>query len=385
MQYTTFGKDKVKISRFGMGCMRLPFSEVDGKYAVDEAESVRMIRYAVEHGVNYFDTAYPYCGGKGEIIVGNALKDGYRERVNLTTKLPCWFVKKEEDFERLLDEQLNKLQVEYLDFYLIHHLSKNNWENISKFDVAGFFDNMKKKGKIKYAGFSFHDNTEVFKNILDSYDWDVCQIQLNILDENYQAGVEGLKYAGSKNVPVIIMEPLKGGCLANEPHKEVSDIYNKAPVKRSHIEWAFRWLYNFPEIMTILSGVSTLEQLNENIRIFEDAAPNCMTEEEIELVRQVKKVYEEKIKVGCTGCRYCMPCPNRVHIANIFDMYNSAYVYNDLEKSIKRYDELIRTGEKQGKRDVSFCIECGKCERACPQNLPVIEKLKEADKVLRGK
>lgn len=385
MQYTEFGKLGFNVSRFGMGCMRLPVIEKsNGGYEVNEPLAIKMIHYAVDNGVNYLDTAYPYHGGTGEVIVGKALKEGYRDKVKLTTKLPGWRAKTYHDFEKILDEQLKKLQVDSLDFYLIHSLHRSYWDEIYALGVLDFFDRVKEKGKIRYAGFSFHDGFDTFKDIIDSYSWDMCQIQLNILDENYQAGVQGLKYAGSRGIPVVIMEPLKGGSLVNNVPQEVMDIFNGAGVKRSPAEWAFRWLSNFPEVTAILSGVSTMEQLKDNLRIFSRALPNSMTEEELKLVAQVKEIYRSKIKVGCTACRYCMPCPQSVFIFGIFSMYNGASMYGDMAHYAAQYREIIETGKNQGKMDATFCIECGKCEKACPQNIPIMQKLKEADAVLRG-
>ena len=284
MHYVEFGKLGFKVSRFGMGCMRLPMEEgYSDDSQVDEDEAIKMIRYAIDNGVTYIDTAYGYHGGRSEVIVGKALKKGYRDKTKIATKLPVWHAKTYEDFERLLDEQLSRLKVDYVDFYLLHALNEKQWHRVRKLGVLDFLDEAIKKGKIRYPGFSFHDELPVFKDIIDSYDWCMCQIQLNILDEHYQAGVEGLKYAGSRGIPVVIMEPLRGGRLAQNLSEEVIDIWNSYPIKRSAVEWAFRWIYNFPEVTTILSGVSTMDQLKENIEIFKNAEPNVMTDEELSL------------------------------------------------------------------------------------------------------
>jgi len=381
MQYRKFGNLGIEVSVFGVGCMRLPVKEnPDGSKdysAIDEQEAIKMIRYAIDHGVNYIDTAYGYHGGNSEIIVGKALKDGYREKVNVATKLPLWHANSYEDFERLLDEQLSKLQIDTVDFYLLHALSKNSWEKARDLKVLDFLDKAVAAGKIKYPGFSFHDELDVFKEIIDSYDWKMCQIQLNILDEHYQAGVEGLKYAGSKGIPVVIMEPLKGGKLASNVPNDVQAMWNTAKIKRSPVEWAFRWLYNFPEVTVILSGVSTMEQLKENLEIFDKAEANSMTDEELEIVAKVKELYMSKIKVNCTRCNYCMPCPNGVLIPRIFGLYNDSAMYETVEEYSKQYRNLIDKGE-----DASKCVECGNCESACPQNIEIIEKLKEAHEAL---
>ncbi len=374
MHYVEFGKLGFKVSRFGMGCMRLPMEEgYSDDSQVDEDEAIKMIRYAIDNGVTYIDTAYGYHGGRSEVIVGKALKKGYRDKTKIATKLPVWHAKTYEDFERLLDEQLSRLKVDYVDFYLLHALNEKQWHRVRKLGVLDFLDEAIKKGKIRYPGFSFHDELPVFKDIIDSYDWCMCQIQLNILDEHYQAGVEGLKYAGSRGIPVVIMEPLRGGRLAQNLSEEVIDIWNSYPIKRSAVEWAFRWIYNFPEVTTILSGVSTMDQLKENIEIFKNAEPNVMTDEELSLVKRVQEYYKSKMKVGCTGCDYCMPCPSNVAIPTIFSMYNDASIYDDFKSYKNRYKDLISKDN-----DASHCVECGNCESACPQHLPIIEKLKEA-------
>lgn len=381
MKYRKFGDLGFDVSVFGVGCMRLPLKvQPDGttdRTKIDEEEAIKMIRHAIDSGVNYIDTAYPYHGGNSEPLVAKALKDGYRDKVKIATKLPVWQTDSYEDFERILDEQLAKLEVETIDFYLLHSLSKTSWENAKARGVLDFLDKAVASGKIKYPGFSFHDELPVFKDIVDSYDWKMCQIQLNILDENYQAGVEGMRYAASKNIPVVIMEPLKGGRLAHSVPQDIVDLWNEAGTKRSPVEWAFRWLYNFPEIVVILSGVSTMEQLKDNIEIFSKAAPNSMSNEELELVKRVKDQYDSKIKVGCTACDYCMPCPSGVDIPGIFALYNDYSIYGGAEEFKNRYQEFIEDG-----KDASNCIECGLCESECPQHISIIEKIQEAHEVL---
>jgi len=381
LYYREFGNLGFKISTFGIGCMRLPLLlQPDGSTdpsKIDEDEAIKMIRYGIDNGVNYIDTAYGYHGGNSEIVTGKALKDGYREKVKLATKLPVWLANSYEDFGKLLDEQLAKLQVDYIDFYLLHALNKNSWEKVKDMGVLEFLDKAVEAGKIKHPGFSFHDELPVFKSIIDSYDWKMCQIQLNFLDENYQAGVEGLRYAGSKNIPVVIMEPLRGGRLARNIPEDILKVWNSYHIKRSPVEWAFRWLYNFPEVTVILSGVSTMEQLKENIEIFKNAAPNSMTEEELELVAQVKAIYESRTKVDCTACNYCMPCPSGVDIPRIFSLYNTASMFNEYAEQSKHYERLIEEN-----KDASNCVECSQCEGACPQNIAIIDMLKEAHEAL---
>lgn len=381
MQYREFGKLGFKISTFGLGCMRLPLEkQPDGKQdssKIDEKEAVKMIRHAIDNGVNYVDTAYPYHGGNSEKVVAKALKDGYREKVKLATKLPVWLVNTYEDFERLLDEQLAKLEVDYIDFYLLHALNKNTWSKIMKLDVLNFMDKAKKAGKVKYAAFSFHDELPLFKEIIDAYDWNMCQIQLNIIDEHYQAGLEGMRYAAAKGIPVVVMEPLKGGSLARNIPQDIKSIWDKAPIKRSPVDWAFRWVCNFPEVTLVLSGTSTMEQLKEDIAIFDTTLPSSLSEQELKLVGEVQEVYRKKTKVGCTACGYCMPCPAGVGIPDVFGMYNNSSMFDAVEEYQNNYKDLVNS-----KRDASLCVECGNCESACPQGIKVIDRLKDAREAL---
>lgn len=384
MQYRSFGNLGFQISAFGLGCMRLPLQELPGQEKdpskINEPEAIELIRYAIDHGVNYIDTAYPYHGGNSERLVAKALQDGYRERVKLATKLPVWLVNTYEDFGKYLDEQLEKLQVESIDFYLLHALNKNTWPKIKALGVLDFLNEAMASGKIRYPAFSFHDELKLFKEIIDSYDWKMCQIQLNILDENYQAGIEGLHYAAGRNIPVVIMEPLKGGSLARNIPPDIQEIWDEAPVGRSPVDWAFRWLGNFPQITTILSGVNNLEQLKDNLNIFSTIVPDRMTKEELGLVARVKESYQSKIKVGCTRCGYCVPCPAGVAIPDVFHQYNNAFIFNALEDNRRSYGNLVRGG-----KDASLCVQCGNCEEACPQNIPIIDQLVQADLVLAGK
>ena len=378
MKYRKFGKNGTDTSVFGIGCMRLPLKNGEDESKIDEAEAIRMIRYAIDSGVNYVDTAYPYHGGESEPLVGKALQDGYRERTKLATKSPVWKVEQYEDFEKFLDEQLEKLQTDYVDFYLLHALSIERWEKMKKLNALAFLDEMKKKGKIKNAGFSFHDNYPTFKTIVDAYDWDMCQIQLNYLDQEYQAGVKGLQYASRKGIPVVVMEPLQGGKLAQIPSQDIMELWKSYDEKRSPVEWAFKWLYNFPEVNVILSGVSNMEQLKENIELFDSAEADTMSEEELKLVDKVRDLYREKIMVPCTGCDYCKPCPEGVAISTVFELYNEAVMYDKKEKNARMYNDFLIKNNK----DASQCVECGNCESACPQNIAIIEELKNAHKYL---
>lgn len=375
MQYRFVEKWGFEISTFGMGCMRLPIITLpDGSSKINRDEAVKMIRHAIDSGVNYIDTAYPYHSGESELVVGEALKDGYREKTNLATKLPVWLVKTHEDFERYLNEQLEKLGTDHIDFYLLHALGRERWDKIKSLNVFDFIEKAKASGKIRHIGFSFHDELPVFKEIADSYDWDMCQIQFNYLDSESQAGLEGLKYAGSKGIPVVIMEPLKGGKLS-QSSPDVQAIWDKAAVRRSHIDWAFQYVTNFPETAVVLSGVSTMGQLDDNLRIFDSVKvkPNSLSDEELKIIGEVKALYASRIKVGCTGCNYCMPCPSGVSIPEVFALYNNIAMYGMSGEYKKHYERLM-----DKLNDASRCRECGKCQKACPQGLPIIEKLKEA-------
>jgi len=369
MQYRQFGKLNIAISALGFGLMRLPAIDNDNS-KIDEAEAIRMIRYAIDNGVNYIDTAWPYHGGNSEIVAGKALKDGYREKTFLATKLPTWLINEKEDMDKYLNEQLKKLQTDYIDFYLLHALDKSKWENMKRVDALSWAEKKKQEGKIRHIGFSFHDEYPVFQEIVDYYDkWDFCQIQYNYIDIDVQAGEKGLKYAASKGLGVVIMEPIRGGRLANPP-KAVQDIWDTAKVKRTPAEWALQWLWNQPEVSVVLSGMSTFEQLKENIESAKRSGINTLTKEELEIVNKVRNKYKELSPIACTGCNYCMPCPNGVNIPRNFGLYNEAHMYNTYEANRRDYENL-------GDAKASSCIECGTCESVCPQHLTIIEYLKE--------
>ncbi len=375
MQERYFTKNKINISILGFGCMRLPVINNDNS-KIDEEEAKKLLDYAIANGINYIDTAYSYHQGQSEVFLGHALKDGLRDKIYLATKNPVWLVEKYEDFERLLDEQLERLQTNYIDFYLIHSLHEKVYKKILNLNLYDFVEQAKQKGKIKYAGFSFHDELPLFKTIVDAYPWDFCQIQLNYLDRNYQAGLEGLAYAKEKGLDVVIMEPIKGGKLAN-PSEQIKEIWNESEVKRSPAEWALRWLYNKEEISVVLSGMSTMDQVIENIHTASNSKANSLSKKEIELIDKVTKIYEDKIKVGCTACEYCLPCPSNVSIPDIFELYNNIFVFDSLQSSKESYKKL-----KELNKDVSQCVECGACENICPQHLKVIKLLKDAEKAL---
>jgi len=376
-------KSGVTASIFGIGCMRLPLlSLADGSVdhaRIDETRAIEMIRAGIDAGVTYIDTAYPYHGGNSERVAGKALTGGYREKVSLATKLPVWLVNQYEDFDRYLNEQLEKLQTDHIDFYLLHSLGRNSWNKVRDLGVLHFLDEAKAAGKIRFAAFSFHDDLSVFKDIVDSYNWDMCQIQLNLLDEHYQAGVSGLEYAGERGIDVVIMEPLQGGLLAAKPPADIEALWDQADSRRSQVEWAFRWLADKPQVKVILSGINTMEQLQDNLRIFASTRPGMLTPADHQLIRQVQALYREKLKVSCTGCRYCLPCPSGVAIPDIFRTWNRYALLGDLAGCQRSY-----RSQMNHQNDASQCIQCGQCETLCPQGIRIISKLVEADKDLRS-
>ena len=377
MLYRKFGKTKEQVSVLGFGCMRLPIIGEDPT-KIDEEKAIKMIRHAIDEGVNYVDTAYPYHGtgmskgGMSEPFVAKVLKDGYRERVKLATKLPSWLIKTRADMDEYLNEQLERLETDSIDFYLLHSLSSHTWPNLKAAGVTEFLDQAIKDGRIKHAGFSFHERFGLFKEIIDYYDWSFCQIQYNYLDEEYQAGKEGLEYAAQKGLGIVIMEPLRGGKLAGELPEEALQFFNKADVKRTPAEWALRWVWNHPEVSVVLSGMTTMDQVAENLKVAEQAQPNSLTAKELEIIDQVKKLYKEKIKVNCTACAYCMPCPSGVNIPGCFTVYNDYSIFGGTSERYKfLYD--FRIGSKAY---ASKCVECGKCESHCPQGIAIRQELK---------
>ncbi len=376
MLYRKLGKTGEKVSILGYGSMRLPVldGEVD---KIDEEKAIELLRYAIDHGVNYVDAAYSYHGGMGEVFLGKALADGYREKVHLATKLSCKRVNCKEDMDRFLNEQLEKLRTDCIDFYLLHAVKKSYWEKLKKFGVVEFLDRARAAGKIKYTGFSFHDDLDVFKEVLDAYPWDLCQIQFNYLDEEFQAGIEGLKYAAEKGLAVVIMEPLRGGNLASKVPEEAREVWDRAKTKRTPAEWAFRYLWNYPEISVVLSGMSELEHLKENLKIAEEGHPNSLSAEEKSLIAEVKEIYKARIKVNCTGCKYCIPCPQGVNIPRNLGYLNDVYMLGDVENARFQYGVLLAPEEKAGN-----CAECGECEEVCPQGISIREMLKEVREIM---
>jgi predicted aldo/keto reductase-like oxidoreductase len=353
--------------------MRLPTL---GKEAdVNEPAAIEMIRYAVDHGVNYVDTAYVYHGGNGETAVGKALADGYRQKVHLATKLPIWNVQKRSDCDRLFDEQLAHLQTDHIDFYLLHCLDKSVWPKLRDLGVPQWAEEVRSRGRIGHLGFSFHDSYDVFVEIVDAFDWSFCQIQHNFCNEEVQAGAKGLKYAAAQGLGVIIMEPLFGGTLANPP-PTVREIWNKGNPALSPAEVALRWLWNKPEVSLVLSGMSTLEQVRQNVESAGRSGVGCLTEEESRLIGLVQAEYKRLSPIPCTKCGYCSPCPHGVDIPVNFELYNNATVFqgNSITLSRNLYSFLPETER------ASACVECGTCEERCPQGIEIgklMQKVRE--------
>ncbi len=379
MQYRKFGRLDWKASALGFGAMRLPLID-DNTAHVNESESIRMIRYAIDHGVNYVDTAYPYHQGRSEVVVGLALQDGYRERAKLATKLPSFLVESSKDFNRLFNEQLERLQTDRIDFYLLHGLNKDHWPKLRDLGVLRWAEGKMADGHIGHLGFSFHDEYEVFKEIVDAYDnWTFCQIQYNYVDVNNQAGSRGLRYAAGKGLAVVVMEPLRGGGLTRRPPVQIAKLWASAPQKRTLAEWGLLWVWNQPEVSLVLSGMTKMEQLVENIAIAERSGPGTLTAEELKLINQVRKAYRTRSPVSCTNCRYCMPCPHGVEIPRIFTLYSEAIMYNILPDARFRYSSPRGLKEEQR---ADRCEECRECIEKCPQNIPIPETLKKAHALL---
>jgi len=380
MLYRTMPKTGDELSILGFGCMRLP----GGQFRPNEAESIRQIRGAIDRGVNYVDTAWPYHGGQSEVILGKALKDGYREKVHTADKLPQWLCKTREDMDHYLARQLERLDDTTIDYYLVHALDAAMWRRAKEMGVVDFLAKAKQDGKIAHAGFSFHGPRDDFKEIVDDYNWDFCQIQLNILDEHDQAGIEGLEYAASKEIGVIVMEPLRGGVLAGEQPKEVQKIYDEAPTKRSNAEWALRWVWNHPGVVCLLSGMNDEEHIAENIRIASEAEVDSLTDEEMRIISEASDTFRRLMKVSCTGCQYCMPCPKGINIPLVFSAYNYKYLFN--KGLVSRAQYLMQSGGVMGKQRglASQCVNCGHCVKHCPQNIDIPKELQSVKREFEG-
>jgi predicted aldo/keto reductase-like oxidoreductase len=384
MLYRKLGKSGREVSILGFGCMRLPIKNgsqsaadiLDPAKGIDEEKAIQLIHYAMDQGVNYFDTAYPYHNGKSEPLLGKALQ-GHRKKIMIATKLPAWLVKGEDDFDKFLHEQLQRLNTSYLDFYLLHGLGRQTWSRMKELGALRFLDRILSDGRARYVGFSFHDDIRIFKEIVDGYDWALGQIQYNYLDRDYQAGREGLEYASSRGMGVVIMEPLRGGGLADKIPGELQALWESAPEKRSPAEWALRWVWTHPEVSTVLSGMNAMAQLKENIKVASEAKPNSLSAQELALIDRVTDTYKKMLKIDCTACAYCMPCPQGVNIPQNFRLYNELAMFQDPEITFARYNRFLTPEQRAGN-----CAECGECEERCPQHIKIMDELKKVHPAL---
>lgn len=371
MKYRKFLKGNIDISSLGFGTMRFPTIKNEGD--IDIQKTTEMLDYAIYNGLNYIDTAFTYHNGMSENFLGDYLeKRKVRDKIFLATKMPVWKIEKYSDLDYYFNIQLRRLRTSYIDFYLLHSLWQGSWEKVKNLNMLDFLIKKKEEGKIRFFGFSFHDEFNVFKEIIDYYNWDFCQIQLNYMDIDYQAGERGLKYAYEKGIQAIIMEPLKGGKLANPP-QSIRNVFDEYKIKKSPVEWALSFLLNKKEILLILSGMSSFEQVKENIEVASKYEINSLNEDELNILYIARNEWLNIKTIGCTNCKYCMPCPNGVNIPKNFEIYNNYIMYGDLNESVSKYQYL-----KEEER-ASNCRECGTCETLCPQNLEIIKLLKLID------
>ena len=375
MQYRNDRNGK-PISLIGYGCMRFTKKGT----AIDFEKAEKEVLRGIELGINYYDTAYTY-GGSEECLGKILAKNNCRDKVNIATKLPQYLIKKSEQIDKYFDEELRRLQTDYIDYYLMHMFTDvKNWENLKELGILDWIENKKKSGAIRNIGFSYHGDTDMFIKILDSYDWDFCQIQYNYVDEHTQAGRRGLEAAAAKGIPVVIMEPLRGGKLVNLLPDDAKKLIKNNAHGWSSAEWGLRWLWNQPEVTCVLSGMNSLEMVEENVRIASDVKAGALTEDDFKVYDEIKRIIGEKEKVGCTGCAYCMPCPHGVDIPATFLCYNKMYSESKTEGRFE-YARNIGMREKPG--FATLCVGCGLCEKHCPQHIAIREKLKDANKALR--
>ncbi len=363
----------VETSLLGFGCMRFPTGP-EGR--IDEQLAEQMMDRAIAAGVNYIDTAYPYHGGESETFVGRVLKKYDRDSFYLATKLPLWAVNSLEDVDRIFEEQLKKLQVEYVDFYLMHAISKDRWDHMLSLGVVKHLEELKAEGKIRYLGFSFHDSYEVFEEVLNYRDWDFCQIQFNYMDAHTQAGIRGYHLTEEKKIPLVVMEPVKGGTLANFDDAIAAKFHAHDP-EASIASFAMRWVGSLPNVKVVLSGMSTMEQVEDNLKTFCHFKP--LSEAEAATIDEVLQIMNGRVKNGCTGCRYCMPCPFGVNIPETFRLWNTYHKYQNYKMVRRGWEGMDEANKPKN------CVRCGKCERACPQKLNIREDLVKAQEDLDKK
>lgn len=368
MQYRTLGKTPLEVSALGFGTMRLPVIESEDN-KVNEPLAIEMIRYAIDHGVNYADSAWPYHGGNSERVLGKALADGYREKVVLATKLPVWDVNSIEDCDRFLNEQLERLRTDRIDCYLFHCLTADRWPKMRDLGVHEWMLQARAGGRIGEIGFSFHDKLDVFKEIVDAFDWALCQIQYNFVNEDVQAGTEGLEYAAAAGLGVVIMEPLFGGTLVTAPD-EIQAIWTEAG-RDNCVDAALQWLWNKPQVSLVLSGMSTAEQVVRNVASADVSGVGSMSEADEALIARVQEAYRAFAPVPCTKCGYCMPCPNGVDIPGVFELYNNGVVFKG--SSLQLCKNLYKMIPEEAR--AHKCLACGDCEEKCPQKIAISEEM----------
>lgn len=376
MQYRRFGGTEFMVSALGFGAMRLPLRSADAA-DVDEREAVRMIRTAVDAGVNYVDTAYSYHGGRSEVVVGVALRDGYRSRVKLATKLPSWLVQTAGDFDKFLREQLGRLGTDCIDYYLLHSLNASQWPRLRDLGILDRAERALRDGRIGALGFSFHDEFPLFQAIVDAHPWILCQIQYNFMDVCYQAGREGLAYAASRGLAVVVMEPLRGGQLAQPVPPAVEAVWNRSALRAGPVDRALQWLWDQPAVATVLSGMSSMEQVKQNLASAERSRPHSLSDVERALYLEAKAAYDGLKPIPCTQCKYCLPCPNGVDVPRNLQLYNEATVYRHLAGTQRTY-RLFFPSEQHADK----CQRCGECEAKCPQHIPVMDWLAKVDTLL---
>jgi predicted aldo/keto reductase-like oxidoreductase len=379
MKYRKFGKLETKVSALGFGCMRLPTLDGNPQSGnIDEDETIRMIRHAVDEGVNYIDTAYPYHNGRSEVVTGKALRDGYRSKVLLATKSPVWQIAKPSDFDACLDEQLGRLETDHIDLYLFHALGTERWEGIVlRHNLLKRAEAAVKDGRIGHLGFSFHDRADAFKRIVDGYGgWSACQIQYNYMDTENQAGTSGLRYAAAKGLGIVVMEPLLGGRLAAPP-PSAADVFRVSGNGWSPAEWALQWTWNQPEVSTVLSGMKTMDQVVENLRAAGRSGIVSLDAASLEVIERARKILLERAPIPCTQCGYCRPCPSGVDIPRNFELYNDCVIYDDPAIPRALYARFVPEGER-----ASACTGCRTCEEKCPQGIAISERMPEVDAVL---
>lgn len=377
MRYRLLKNTDVKLSQLGFGTMRLPILH-DNEKLIDKERASELLQYAIDHGVNYYDTAWNYHLKASESFLGEFLHEtGQREKVYVATKLPCWECREYADFDRLLDRQLENLKTDYIDFYLLHALDSYRFNKIHELGVADFMNKAKASGKVRYMGFSFHDDYEAFRPILDAYPFDFAQIQYNYMDDDFQAGDRGLRDIANKGISSVIMEPLRGGQIVKKPVGKLKEIWDSFQTDLTPAALALKYVLNREEVTTLLSGMGTMEEIVENIRICSEYGVGSLTEKEMDMIRVLRDYYRNETRVDCTACNYCNDCPEGIPISRIFTFYNEAHIYGDAANMREKYKKNVKNKHKANQ-----CVECGQCEEACPQNLPIREDLKKAHSFL---